>query len=71
MLFAVGVVSPLTPSDGYPGPLTLFIFVGAPALLFGWLGLKGANGFVRLAGLGQFLVLAWFTWAVLAAVFGT
>jgi hypothetical protein len=70
LLFAVGVVSPLTPSEGYPGPLTLAIFLGAPALLFGWLGMKATTRFVRVAGLVQLFVLGWFAWAVLSMVFG-
>jgi hypothetical protein len=69
LLFGVGVVAPLTPSEGRPGVLALLIFVGAPTLLFAWLGIKGTSRFVRFAGWAQLCVLAWFVWVVLAAVF--
>jgi hypothetical protein len=70
LLFVVGAVSPLTPSEGRPGPVTVLIFVGAPALLFGWLVKDGTTAFVRIAGLGQLAVLAWFAWIVLSEVLG-
>ena len=34
-LFAVGLLSPLTPSEGYPSLIDIVVFVGVPVLLLG------------------------------------
>lgn len=34
-LFAVGLLSPLTPSEGYPRFIDFVVFVGVPVLLLG------------------------------------
>lgn len=70
LLFGVGLISPLTPSEGHPGILALAVFVAAPVLIFSWLGLKGRTRTVRAAGWTQLVLLAWFAWRVLSIGFG-
>lgn len=68
-LFAVGLLSPLTPSEGYPRLIDIVVFVGVPVLLLGLVAYRMrrplARGFVLLQLVGIVGVSVWLFTAVL------
>jgi hypothetical protein len=58
-LFAVGLISPLTPSEGRPGLITLAVFVGGPMVILGLIGLKSVHRIFRALGWLQLATLAY------------
>ena len=36
LVYVVGLISPLTPSDGFPSLIEIFVFVGTPVAILGW-----------------------------------
>jgi hypothetical protein len=70
-LFAVGLVSPLTPSEGRPGLVTLAVFVAGPMVILSLIGLKGVHRIFRALGWLQLAAVAYIAWLVLSVVFRT
>lgn len=69
-LFAIGLIAPLTPSQGTPSPLALAIFVGGPLALI-WLSYRWVtSGFVRLALILEALLIVGVTGMLLALQLG-
>lgn len=65
--FVIGLVSPLTPSEGDLRPVDLVLFIGVPLALTLWAGLSARTQGWRVAGLGFALLIA----AVAVWLFGT
>jgi hypothetical protein len=64
-IFAVGVIGPLTPSEGSPPPRALAVFVGIPELLFIVGGLVAHTTLARVAFVLQAAAVAALTvWLV-------
>jgi len=36
LIYAVGLIAPLTPSEGLPSLIEIFVFVGGPVAILGW-----------------------------------
>jgi hypothetical protein len=64
-IFLLGVIGPLTPSEGSPPPRALAVFIGIPVLLFIVGGLVARTTLARVAFVLQAAALAALTvWAV-------
>jgi hypothetical protein len=48
-IFAIGLIGPLTPSEGSPPPRALAVFIGIPVLLFVVGGLVARTTLARVA----------------------
>jgi hypothetical protein len=63
LLFALGLLSPLTPSEGYPRLIDIVMFVGVPVLLLGFVAYRLrrslALGFVLLQLLSVVGISTW------------
>lgn len=70
-LFAVGLVSPLTPSEGSPGPMAIVAFVGGPLGVFASIGLSGGDRVIRALGWLQLAAIVCIAWLVLSVVVRT
>jgi len=63
--FTLGLIGPLTPSEGSPPPRALAVFIGIPALLFIVGGLVARTTLARVAFILQAAALAALTvWLV-------
>jgi hypothetical protein len=63
--FMLGLIGPLTPSEGSPPPRALAVFIGIPVLLFIVGGLVARTTLARVAFVLQAAALAALTvWAV-------
>ena len=61
LIFAVGLIAPLTPSEGMPHPIEIAVFVGLPILLLAMVATKVRTRAGRTAAilqLGTILVIA-------------
>ena len=58
-ILAIGFLSPLTPSEGYPGGLELFLFLGIPMLLIGVVSWYGRHRVIGALGVVQLLLILW------------
>jgi hypothetical protein len=64
-IFMVGLIGPLTPSEGSPLPRALAVFIGIPELLFIVGGLVARTTLARVAFVLQAAAIAALTvWAV-------
>ena len=64
-IFVLGLIGPLTPSEGSPPPRALAVFIGIPVLLFIVGGLVARTTLARVAFVLQAAALAALTvWAV-------
>jgi hypothetical protein len=64
-IFTIGLIGPLTPSEGSPPPRALTVFIGIPVLLFIVGGLVARTTVARVAFVLQAAALAALTvWAV-------
>jgi hypothetical protein len=64
-VFVLGLIGPLTPSEGSPPPRALAVFIGIPVLLFIVGGLVARTTLARVAFVLQAAALAALTvWAV-------
>jgi hypothetical protein len=57
VIFAIGLISPLTPSEGRPTTLSLAIFVGIPVALFGAAGGNSRERWVKIGAVVQLIVV--------------
>jgi hypothetical protein len=57
LVFAVGLIAPLTPSEGMPHPTEILIFVGLPVSLLVFVGNKARTPLFRVASWAQALVI--------------
>jgi hypothetical protein len=64
-IFTLGLIGPLTPSEGAPPPRALAVFIGIPELLFIVGGLVARTTLARVAFVLQAAAMAALTvWAV-------
>jgi hypothetical protein len=64
-IFTLGLIGPLTPSEGPPPPRALAVFIGIPVLLFIVGGLVARTTLTRVAFVLQAAAIAALTvWAV-------
>jgi hypothetical protein len=64
-IFTLGLLGPLTPSEGPPPPRALAVFIGIPVLLFIVGGLLARTALARVAFVLQAAAIAALTvWAV-------
>ena len=64
-IFTLGLIGPLTPSEGSPPPRALVVFIGIPELLFIVGGLVARTTLARVAFVVQAAAIAALTvWAV-------
>jgi hypothetical protein len=64
-IFTLGLIGPLTPSEGPPPPRALAVFIGIPVLLFIVGGLVARTTLARVAFVLQAAAIAALTvWAV-------
>jgi hypothetical protein len=64
-IFTLGLIGPLTPSEGPPPPRALAVFIGIPVLLFIVGGLVARTTLARVAFVLQAAAMAALTvWAV-------
>lgn len=62
LIYAVGLIAPLTPSEGTPSLLEIVIFVGIPTAILGWcIHACSSRPAALLLGLQLFAVLGFFT----------
>lgn len=57
VIFGIGLLSPLTPSEGYPSWVTLFFFIGMPALLIVASMIWARRWILKFAGIVQLIFL--------------
>ena len=58
LIFAFGLVAPLTPSDGLPPLRALLTYAAAPLGLLSWAAAKATTTLGRLALIGQAVAMA-------------
>jgi len=69
VIFVIGVLSPLTPSEGQPGGSEIAVFVACPLALFAWVGFKSSRAALKMLAWVQFAAVAFIAWRVLSVVF--
>ncbi len=52
-IFVIGLISPLTPSEGHPTTLSLAAFVGLPVALFGVAGANSRERWLKISAVVQ------------------
>ncbi len=52
-IFVIGLISPLTPSEGHPTTLSLAAFVGLPVALFGAAGANSRERWLKITAVVQ------------------
>jgi len=57
VIFAVGLIAPLTPSEGHPSTFALAIFVGIPVALFGATAGNSRERWLKISGVVQIVLL--------------
>jgi hypothetical protein len=57
-IYGLGLVAPLTPSEGTPGPVELIVFLGLPLALFAWCWFLRSALWARILVLVQLVVIA-------------
>jgi hypothetical protein len=63
LIFAVGLLSPLTPSEGFPTVVTILLFVGVPTVILAWCIRACASRLAALFfGLQLVVVLGFSAW---------
>jgi hypothetical protein len=67
-IFAVGLMAPLTPSEGMPSVAAVVVFVGLPLGLLAVVAGKARTGFVRAAAVVQGSVIVTITMWLLGAL---
>jgi hypothetical protein len=71
LLLAMGLLSPLTPSEGNPTIIELFIFAILPLLILGGIIIKTENRLLKLIAAGQLVIVTIILYNVLGLVYGT
>jgi len=71
LLLAMGLLSPLTPSEGTPTIIELLIFAVLPLLILGAIIIKTENRLLKIFEAGQFIIVAVILYHVLGFVYGT
>jgi hypothetical protein len=62
VMLAVGLIAPLTPSDGPPSWTTVAIWLGVPVLLVGFAGTRARSVAGRAVIACEALAMIWLTW---------
>ena len=57
LIFAFGLIAPLTPSEGHPSTLALAIFVGTPVALLGVTAGNSRERWLKTSGVVQIVLL--------------
>jgi len=57
-IFAFGLISPLTPSEGHPGTLELAVFAGIPLALLGATAGYSRERWLKISAVVQMVLLA-------------
>ena len=70
-LFGVGLISPLTPSEGHPALVVVAVFIGVPVALFTMIGLRSRDGVTRTLAALQFGAVLYIGRRVLTLIFAT
>jgi hypothetical protein len=68
VILATGFLSPLTPSEGYPGILELLLFIGLPISVLIYSTVKYKNQVIMIIGIIQMVVIILLTKWLLADV---
>jgi hypothetical protein len=58
VIFGMGLMAPLTPSEGTPGPVDLTVFLGVPLVLFIWSWFVCSAARARVLILLQIIIFA-------------
>ena len=57
LIFAFGLIAPVTPSEGHPSTLALAVFVGIPVALLGATAGNSRERGLKISGVAQILLL--------------
>ena len=66
VIFAFGLIAPLTPSEGHPSPTALAVFVGVPVALLGATAGNSRERWLKIGGVVQIVLLVLLTSYVVA-----
>ncbi len=68
LMLALGLIAPLTPSDGPPSWTAVAIWLGIPVLLVAFAASRATSAIGKLLIACQGLAMIWFTWELTLSI---